>query len=1001
MRERDEIIEGSKTAFLNATYNSNVAYKPQFISNDYTNGVKVLSTIDDELRNCDEFIISVAFITQGGIVPLLQTLQELEAKSVPGKILTTDYNTFTDPLALDKLAEFHNIELRMYHEVSETEDFSKPDTEKIGFHTKGYLFKKGEVFSVIIGSSNMTAKALSVNKEWNTKVVSTEQGEIFCHIRDEFNSLWNDTKHTKKYEDFIEEYRIRYDTIKQQRKLAKNSAKNVVSLEQYKLEPNKMQLGFIKNLRDLLEDGEKKALLLSATGTGKTYASAFGIREAIKPSGKVLFIVHRKQILRQAMESYRRVFGDKKKMALLTGEDKNYEEIMSADFVFAMINMISKDEIIKQFARREFFCLVMDEVHHASAGMYQKVLRYFKPDFLLGMTATPDRTDGENIYELFDNNIAYEIRLQQALEYDLLCPFHYFGISDIHLDGVEINDETIERAEKGDLTLFRMLTSDERVDYIIDRARFYGYSGNRVKGLIFCSSIREARVLSDKMNERGLRTIALAGQNSDEDRVDAIDRLVSDTRKDILDYILTVNIFNEGVDIPEINQVIMLRPTESAIVFVQQLGRGLRKYEGKEFVVIIDFIGNYANNFMIPIALSGDRTYNKDNMRKYIMQGSEIIPGVSTIHFDEISKKRIFESIDASGTPLKLLKEKYFNLKYKIGRIPTIKEFFEFGEIDPIVIIQYQKGSYNSFVKRIDKDEKMPEFSSRQQATLDFVSLNLASGKRIHELLALRQLLRDGEVDMSKIRDELEDDSIPFRQEDMDSALQVLNLKFTNTQSEKKKYSEVQFFDTEYMGRQMEKKAVKLFSALTDLSDQYFWRELNDVVEYGIMRYKDYFSDADEDNLVLYQKYSRKDVCRILNWEKDDSATVYGYRIKYGTCPIFVTYEKKDDISESTKYEDQFVDNTCFSWMTRSNVRMDSSETQELIHYKENNLHIYLFIKKSDGEGADFYYCGRVTPWEWKETTIMDDRGNERPIMNFLLKLEHPVRNDIYEYFTK
>ena len=496
---------------------------------------------------------------------------------------------------------------------------------------------------------------------------------------------------------------------------------------------------------------------MTRAGTGKTYASAFGIREAIKPLGKVLFIVHRKQILRQAMESYRRVFGDKKKMALLTGEDKDYEEIMSADFVFAMINMISKDEIIKQFARREFFCLVLDEVHHASAGMYQKVLRYFKPDFLLGMTATPDRTDGENIYELFDNNIAYEIRLQQALEYDLLCPFHYFGISDIHFDGVEINDEVIERAEKGDLTLFRMLTSDERVDYIIDRARFYGYSGNRVKGVIFCSSIREARALSDKMNERGMRTIALAGQNSDEDRAEAIDRLASDTREDILDYILTVNIFNEGVDIPEINQVLMLRPTESAIVFIQQLGRGLRKYEGKEFVVIIDFIGNYANNFMIPIALSSDRTYNKDNIRRYVMEGGKVIPGLSTIHFDEISRKRILESIDtANFSDIKLIRENYTNLKNKLGHIPALRDFENYGEMDVQRIFDNASlGSYYKFLVKYEKDYTV-RLSQDEEKVIEFVSKKLANGKRVHELEMINRMLAYGKELVKELKNTLQ-----------------------------------------------------------------------------------------------------------------------------------------------------------------------------------------------------------------------------------------------------
>ena len=488
-----------------------------------------------------------------------------------------------------------------------------------GFHTKGYIFRQDGLYRILIGSANMTQYALTVNQEWNAKIVSTKQGEFAEKVCSEFELLWNNKK-SLDYELFYEEYRTRYEAVKKQQQIVRKE--KTPSATAYRLQPNSMQVGFIGSLKSLFQKGEQKGLLISATGTGKTYASAFGVRDALKPSGKVLFIVHRKTILRQALESYRHVFGSGKKMALLTGEDQDYQAIEQADFVFAMITMISRDDVLKRFHPYDYQIAVLDEVHHAAAASYQKVMNYFKPGFWLGMTATPDRTDTGNIYELFDHNIIYEIRLQQALENDLLCPFHYFGIRDIAFDADADADELIKRAEQGDYRVFNMLTSDERVDYVIRQADYYGYSGNRVKGLIFCSSVKEAEILSSKFNEKGLRTLALSGSDSDADRQEAMDRLVSDSRVDVLDYILTVNIFNEGVDLPEINQVIMLRPTQSAIVFIQQLGRGLRKKDDKEFVVILDFIGNYANNFLIPIALSGDRTYNKDNMRKYLMEGS-------------------------------------------------------------------------------------------------------------------------------------------------------------------------------------------------------------------------------------------------------------------------------------------------------------------------------------------------------------------------------------------
>ena len=632
MNKKELIYEGIKTAFIDYNNQSNVAFKPQFISNDYKEGRKVISSLEDELLKCDKFDISVAFITDGGIEPLLQTLKILEMRGIEGRILTTDYLEFSDPKALRKLASFKNIELKMFMSEEAGE----------GFHTKGYMFKNNDIYKIIIGSSNMTQKALSVNREWNTKIVSTEQGEYAKEILNEFERLWN-SKYSLNYEQFIETYELNYKLIKEQRKIA--SAKKISSLEEYKLQPNAMQISFINNLNKILEKGEKRALLISATGTGKNYASAFALREN-KP-GRALFLVHREQIAKQAIESYKKIFGETKTFGLLSGNSKEFE----ADFLFSTMQMMSKEDIFKKFKEDEFDIIVIDEAHRIGASSYQKIIQYFKPKLLLGMTASPERTDGYDVYKEFNYNIACEIRLKQALEENFLCPFHYFGITDIEFDGKTIDENT-------ELSDFSKLTCDERVNYIIKQIEFYGHSGTTTNGLVFCSSKREALALSDKFNDRGYFTVVLTGEDSQEKREEAINRLTSKNIEEKIDYIFTVDIFNEGVDIPEINQVIMLRPTESPIVFVQQLGRGLRKAADKEYVVILDFIGNYKNNFMIPIALSGDRSYNKDNIRRYVLEGERIIPGSSTIHFDEISKKRIFEAIDhADFTDIKLIKE--------------------------------------------------------------------------------------------------------------------------------------------------------------------------------------------------------------------------------------------------------------------------------------------------------------------------------------------------------
>lgn len=968
-----KLQRGFETAFIDSSISSNLAYRPQFISNNHKEGRKVISSLEDELSSCDEFCISVAFITMGGLTPLLQVFKELEQRGVKGKILTTDYLNFSEPAALKKLNGLSNIEIKMYMTGEARE----------GFHTKGYIFKKNELYKIIVGSSNMTLSALTKNREWNTRIVSTEQGEYAQELVDEFTDLWS-CEYSLDYEDFIEKYETNYRIIKKQRTIAKKET--VTDLEVYRLQPNSMQLEFISNLRKIREKGEKKALLISATGTGKTYASAFALRED-NPE-KALFLVHREQIAKQAIKSYKKVFGNTKTFGLLSGNKKDFE----ANYLFSTMQMMAKDEVRERFAPDEFQTIIIDEAHRIGSVSYQNIMNYFKPEFWLGMTASPERTDGYDVFHAFDYNIACEIRLQQALEEDLLCPFHYFGITDLQIDGETVNDETGFRD-------FNLLTSDDRVNYIVEQIKYYGYSGDRVRGLVFCSSKAEARELSEKFNQRDFRTLALTGEDSEEKREQAVERLVSTNEEDRLDYIFTVDIFNEGVDIPEINQIIMLRPTKSPIIFVQQLGRGLRKAENKEYAVIIDFIGNYKNNFMIPIALSGDKTYNKDNIRRYVLEGERIIPGSSTVHFDEISRKRIFKAIDtANFSDIKLIKENYINLKNKLGHIPALKDFDKYGEMDVLRIFDNKSlGSYYKFLVKYEKEYTV-RLSKKEEKVIEFVSKKLASGKRVYELELLNRMFSIQRSLLNGLAEQLSKKyNISLSKNAKENIVNVMTNEFSSGAA-KKTYKDCVFIEPQQDDYGTTKEISKM------LKNPDFRNMLEEIVEFGISRYKQNYSDCYEDtSLVLYQKYTYEDVCRLLNWESNEvplNIGGYKYDQKTKTFPVFINYDKSHDIQDTIKYEDHFINESRLIAISKAGRSVQSEDVQNFLNAEERGIKVELFVRKNkdDKISKEFYYLGRMKATGSVKEFVMQNTDKTAVEIEWLL--DTPVREDIYEYIV-
>ena len=1007
-----QLLQSLQTGFISKTHHSINELAPSLLINDYHREKKILTSLIEELSNCKSFDFSVAFINNEGLAAIKQKLDELAIYSqahpenpIKGRILTTNYLNFTQPSALRELMQFPNIEIRAY--------------TKGGFHPKGYIFEHSNYYSIIIGSANLTASALTMNQEWSVKFLSCTDGQIVFTVREEFEEIWNQADEVneewlKTYSDKYEEKKLTLKLVNKQikelRKQEKESNKtdepNLIipafraeleetQFEQYtespsefeieadeeemEIVPNAMQKEAMVALHNLREEKQNRALLIAATGTGKTYLSIFDVNQ-VKPK-KVLYVAHRDMILDKSEKSFKNTFPNIK-TGFLNGNQKD----VNADYLFASVFTLSKEETLKSFKKDEFDYIIVDEVHHAGAESYKKVIDYFTPKFLLGLTATPERTDGFDIFSMFHNNIAYEIRLQKAMEEDLLCPFHYYGLSDFTVDGEVIDD-------KSD---FRKLVCDERIKHIERSIKLYRNFAYPVKGLIFCSRVDEAKELSAKLNKDGYFTKYLTGENSDSDRERVIQELESDENP--LQYIISVDIFNEGVDIPSVNQVVMLRPTQSAIIFVQQLGRGLRKFKGKSYVSVIDFIGNYENNFFIPIALYGDNSYNKDNLRKVMSTGSSGLPGTSTVQITEIARQKIYQAINETNfTQLKLLKEEYNKLKMRLARIPSMMDFVNNGFIDPHLFIDYA-GSYYEFLKKMDKE--YAELESKHRTSLQFISLEFSHGFRMHELLLLKLLVDRNAVTLENFSNELSQRKVTFKGS-VKQILKVLSKEYYR-QEDQKKYGEISYvaFDN----------STKTFSKTDNftcmLQNQLYKEHLLDLLEYGInkatIKENEVYGD---DGLVYYRKYSRKDVFKIMNFDKDQNPqNVGGYIIQEvegrKKCPVFVTYEKAEDISSSTKYKDYFINNTRFNWMSKNKRYLNSPDVEAILNQENNNIQIELFIKKDDNEGTDFYYIGNMkTDYESKEQTqIPNEKGQMLPVVNLQFDIEPSVPQNLYSY---
>ena len=856
--------------------------KDEFLSNINTS---FLNKIKDNLKKCNSFSFSVSFIKKAGLVLLEREIEEALERGVKGRIITSTYQNFTDIGSLEQFynwqKEYDNFECHLDYECFGNN----------GFHTKGYLFEYGDSIEFIVGSSNITRFALLKNFEWNVSLVSKDNLNSYNDALIEFELIWDKTLELDS--KIIEKYRLQLDYAIEKWDM------DYVNAIDSKINPNSMQRKALRELRRYRDTGVKKALIISATGSGKTYLAAFDARNF--GAKRLLYIVHRESILKDAKESFVKVFGAERLYGFYTGNENSLE----ADFIFATSNMLGRH--LDSFKKDEFDYIIYDEVHHVVAENGKRIFEYFEPEFILGLTATPERMDNQDIFNLFDQNVPFELRLRDAINNDLVVPFHYYGI----------RDQLVDYSSKDKMTIAKNIAEQNNIEFIKSQIEKYRKPGEKLKCIAFCTNIQSCRLMAEELYEEGYYTISLTGINDTGVRIKAFKDLQDDNNS--LEIICTVDILNEGVDIPQVNMVLFLRPTESQTVFIQQLGRGLRKYPGKDYVTVLDFIGNnYDRAVQIAMALGtlGKTTYmEKAYLKEMIRTNFESldIPQVK-IEIDDLSKEEIINFIDRTNFNSRAFLEKdYRNFKSYInnGSYPTHMDFLN-SDVSPdlIRIIKStfsgsKNKSYYNFLKKIEEDT-IPMFDENQISFINNME-DLLPLARLDEYLIIEQAIKEHTIDLKRIEGINE---------------HITEKTLENAYNNLKSLGIVENSDID----------------ITSIAEGEFKQYLLDTLDYGIVRYNREFGEY-KGLFKLYRNYYKEQASRIMLKNGIlQKGTYYEDDIAY----IFAGIKKGEE--GRLNYKDKFINDKVFQWESIANV--SESEKEHL----RNSKKVHLFIRKMENE---------------------------------------------------